>query len=89
MSIAATHGLPAETDVTAILQRLDAGRALSARELEQHIADCTLLMERAYQRFEQHQNPADRDEAVLWMHRRDAAVLLRPGVAQMLGREAA
>lgn len=56
-----------------VLQDLAASRALSDAEIRQHAQDCTQLMEAAYQRFEQHHNPADRDEACLWMHRRDEA----------------
>lgn len=43
-------------------------------EREQHIADCTWLMERSYDLFQQHGNPSDRDDAVLWMHRLHEAI---------------
>jgi hypothetical protein len=36
--------------------------------------DCTHLMEVAYGRYQAHQIAADREEAVLWMHRRDEAL---------------
>lgn len=71
---AAAVGAPqAEPDVGEILRRMDVDRTVTDEELEQHAADCTRLMEEAYQRFEQHGNPADREEALLWMTRRDAA----------------
>jgi hypothetical protein len=55
------------------LQAVAAARALSDQEIRQHAADCAALMELAYARFEAHGNPADREEAVLWMSRRDEA----------------
>lgn len=48
-------------------------RQVADDELRQHAMDCTLLMERAHFRFEQFGDPADRDEAVMWMHYRDRA----------------
>lgn len=57
-----------------VLQGISAAREITDAELRQHAMDCTHLMEVAYQRFQEHQNPADRDEAVLWMHRRDEAL---------------
>lgn len=59
--------------VSRVLQDLSSARSLSDEEIRQHSADCSLLMEQAYARFQQFHNPADRDDAVLWMHRRDEA----------------
>lgn len=73
----AVRGTAPDPDVGEILRRLDAGRTLSDQELEEHISDCRCLMERAYARFQAHGNPADRDEAELWMHRRDEAMRMR------------
>lgn len=74
-------GVPSEVDVGEILRRLDAGRQLSGAELERHIADCETLWKRAYARFRAHHIPADRDEALLWLHRQNEAILMRsPGV---------
>lgn len=56
------------------LQGVNASREIADEEILQHAQDCTTLMERAYQRFEDFHNPADRDEAVLWMTRRDEAL---------------
>lgn len=56
-----------------VLADLSAAREVSDAEIRQHAADCTHLMELAYARFEQFHLPADRDDAVLWMHRRDEA----------------
>jgi hypothetical protein len=77
----------AEPVAAAICQRSDAalvGLALHAlaremgdAELEQHIHDCGLLLERAYARFQAHQLPADRDEAVEWLARQQEAILER------------
>lgn len=55
------------------LQALSAARQITDAEIRQHAADCSLLMEQAYDRFQACGNPADREEAVLWMHRRDEA----------------
>lgn len=52
-----------------VLQDMAAARVVSDSELLQHAADCRLLMEAAYERFEESGNPADREEAVLWMER--------------------
>lgn len=57
-----------------VLQDLSAARQVSDAEIRQHAADCTALMEAAYDRFLAHQDPADREEACLWMHRRDEAL---------------
>lgn len=56
-----------------VLQDMNAGRAVTDAEILQHAADCTRLMEAAYERFQANQNPADREEALLWMRRRDEA----------------
>lgn len=53
------------------------GRTYPDAELERHIQDCNDLFLAAYRRFEEHGLPSDRDEAVLWLHRRDAAILAR------------
>jgi hypothetical protein len=80
--------MPSEVDVGEILRRLDASRVLSGEELERHIADCCTLWERAYARFQAYGNPADRDEAVLWLHRMNLAILMRPGMDVFLpGRQ--
>ena len=71
-----------EPDVGEILRRLDASRQLSGAELEQHIADCSALWQRAYGRFQAHGSPTDRDEAVLWLHRMNEAILMRPAGVQ-------
>jgi hypothetical protein len=52
---------------------LGAGRAVSDDELQQHARDCTFLMESAYDRFQAGDLHA-RDEAFMWMHRRDEAL---------------
>lgn len=66
-----------DVDVGEVLRRMDAGRELGDQELEQHISDCNTLWTQAYARFQEHANPADRDEAVLWLYRRDKAMALR------------
>lgn len=58
------------------LQKL-AARELSDAELEQHIQDTCWLWQRAYARFQAHGNPADRDEAELWLHAQNEAILMR------------
>jgi hypothetical protein len=57
-----------------VLQDLANARIVTDAEIRQHAADCTSLMEQAYSRFQEHGNPADRDEAVLWMHRANEAI---------------
>ena len=57
-----------------VLQDMTAERAVSDGEIRQHAVDCSRLMEQAYERFQDSGNPADRDEALLWMYRRDEAV---------------
>lgn len=59
--------------VSRVLQDMAAARPVSDQDLRQHAADCSALMEQAYARFEEHGIPADREEAVLWMFRRDEA----------------
>lgn len=56
-----------------ILQDMAASRPVSDTELRQHAADCTTLMEQAHARFEEHRIASDREEALLWMFRRDEA----------------
>jgi hypothetical protein len=54
------------------------GRAdLADAELDQHIADLTVLWMEAYKRFQAHGNPVDREDALLWLHTRDRAHLER------------
>lgn len=57
-----------------VVQDLCAGREVADNELLQHARDCTFLMECAHDRFLAYGNPADREEAFLWMHRRDEAL---------------
>jgi hypothetical protein len=67
---------------------LDVGQdaaASSARfdeELEIHIEDCHWQYRTAYERFQMHGNPNDRDEALLHLHRMNAAILARSPAAQ-------
>lgn len=57
------------------LQAVAAARTtVSDTEIRQHAMDCAHLMEAAYERFQASGDPADREEAVLWMHRRDEAM---------------
>lgn len=56
------------------LQAVAAAREISDAEIRQHAMDCAHLMEAAYERFQASGDPADREEAVLWMHRRDEAM---------------
>lgn len=49
-------------------------RPVSDAELHQHATDCTHLMEVAYARFQAYGDPADREQACLWMHGRDEAL---------------
>jgi hypothetical protein len=57
-----------------VLQAIAAARTISDGELRQHAMDCTHLMEVAYERYQAHRIAADREEAALWMHRRDEAL---------------
>ena len=50
---------------------------LSLAELEQYIGVCEGLWRAAYERFQQHGNPPDREEAVLWLHAQNEAILER------------
>lgn len=50
---------------------------LGLAELEQHLNDCERLWWTAYERFQQHHNPHDRDEALLWLHEQNKAILER------------
>ena len=52
-------------------------QAMTAAELEAHIADLAGLMEQAYARFEAQGDPHDRDNAVHFMHLRDQAIASR------------
>src|SRR5262245_27631761 len=68
----ALAGRMAEDRVGRFLQE-QAQRAVSDAEIRQHMQDCTWLMERAYARFQAHGNPADREEALMWLDRRGEA----------------
>lgn len=57
-----------------VISDIAAERTVTDDEIRQHALDCAWLMERAHDRFTQHGNPADRDEAVLWMHRQHEAL---------------
>ncbi len=57
---------------------MSAGRAVSDAELLAHEADCRLLAEASYQRFEELRDPADREAAVLWL---DRATLARKALS--------
>jgi hypothetical protein len=61
------------------------GTEQSQQELEAHIASCAALWQAAYARFQQHQLPADREEALLWLHEQNQAILRRPGMQAFLG----
>lgn len=56
------------------LQAVAAAREVSDAEIRQHAMDSAHLMEAAYERFQASGDPADREEAVLWMHHRDEAM---------------
>lgn len=54
---------------------------LSDDELELHIEDCQWQYLTAYERFQLHRNPHDREEALLHLHRMNEAIRARsPGV---------
>ena len=57
-----------------VLQDLAAQREVSDEEIRQHARDCNELLERLYGRYLAHGNPHDREEAYLWMNRRDEAL---------------
>lgn len=59
--------------VGAVLQTMQAARAIGEAEIRAHIQDCGFLMQVAYQRFETYGDPADRDTAVLWLHHQQEA----------------
>lgn len=63
------------------LRRIQPAR-MQASELETHIADCERLWRAAYQRFQDHGNPHDRDEALLHLHRQNEAILARSPAVQ-------
>lgn len=61
---------------------------LTDEEREDHIRDCTRLMEAAYERYEDSSNLADRGEADHWRILRDEAVKGRSaGMVAKLERE--
>jgi hypothetical protein len=51
-------------------------------ELELHIEDAHYQYRIAYERFELHGNPNDRDEALLHLHRMNAALMARSPAVQ-------
>jgi hypothetical protein len=55
---------------------------LSDDELEQHIDDLAWGWRTAYARFQEHDIPADRDEALMLLHLHNQAVLSRSPAAQ-------
>jgi len=60
--------------VGAALAEMAAGRTLSDQELRQHAKDCGFLMESAYSRFQRFAEVAAREEALLWLDRRNEAL---------------
>jgi hypothetical protein len=58
------------------------GEALKNAELEQHIRSCELRWRAAYHRFQQTGLDADRQEAVLWLHQQNQAILSRSEAEQ-------
>lgn len=66
-----------------VVQDISAGRAVSDAELLAHEADCRRLSESTYDRFQATGNPADREEAVLWLARAtEARKCLSPAFKQ-------
>lgn len=57
-----------------VLRDMAAARSISDAEIRQHAADCTFLMESAYDRFQDCGDITEREAAYLWMHRRDEAL---------------
>lgn len=53
-------------------------------ELEIHIYDCERLYRMAYERFQLHGLPHDREEAVQHLHNMNQAILARPPAVQVL-----
>lgn len=51
-------------------------------ELEIHIEDCHWQYRTAYERFQMHGSPHDRDEALLHLHRMNTAILARSPAAR-------
>lgn len=63
-----------------VLQNFAAARVVGDDEILQHARDCTSLMDTAYGRYIAHGTVHDREDALLWMHRRDEALRsLSPG----------
>lgn len=58
------------------------GESRLDHELEVHIEDCQQQYLWAYERFQAHGNPHDRDEALLHLHRMNQAILARPDAIQ-------
>ena len=66
-----------------VIQDMNAGRAVTDAEVLQHEADCRRLSESTYDRFQATGNPADREEAVLWLARAtEARKCLSPAFKQ-------
>lgn len=57
-----------------VISDMAAARAVGDFELRQHALDCAHLMEEAYGRFQATGNVHDREDALLWMSRRDEAL---------------
>lgn len=70
----ATCGQEPQPVVRALLQERFEG---IDEELELHIEDCQWQYLTAYERFQMHGNPHDRDEALLHLHRMNEAILAR------------
>ena len=80
---AALCGLELLSRVGRVLQDMNAGRAVTDAEVLQHETDCRRLSEACYERFEDTQLPADREEAVLWLARAtEARKCLSPAFKQ-------
>ena len=62
-------------DVGAFLRTLE--RELTDAELDQHIKDAAEHLQRAYRRFQDYGNAADRDEALQWWEIERRALQLR------------
>jgi hypothetical protein len=60
----------------------EAGSALADDELEIHIEDAHWQYRTAYERFQLHGCPCDRDEALLHLHRMNTAILARSAAIQ-------
>lgn len=68
------HSYSLRVRVERVTADLGAGRPVSDDDLQQHARDCTFLMESAYDRFQASGDVHAREEAYLWMNRRDEAL---------------